>query len=206
MTRSTKALLIPVYRFRRYIIKNCWLLSPYLPIETEWILPMQLYFGTHYSISTALLLLITVLFSYTLMSILDSIFKWTPCKWEKGDKAIDSNPVYYLNFLWILNEFQGNLIHSIRLRVEEVNVYFPILPFSSLPSPQISTTYSIPEIVLPPTNCAAPMQRPIILEMSSSMQHPKTAASATRSSSAQPAPVTTVHICHARLGMAVKLA
>lgn len=82
------------------------------------------------------------------------------------------------------------------------------MDFHSLPAPskKLSNLPNPSNAVLPPTNCTAPMQRPIILEMSSSMQQPRTAASATRSSRAQPAPVTTVHIFQARLGMALKLA
>lgn len=187
-------------------MKYCWLQSPYLAIEIECIAPMQLYFGAYYSISSTLTLLITVLYSSTLTSILDNITKWTTRKWQKQTKLLISALSTILFCCEFSMNFKKVLIHSFGLRVEEMRVYFPILPYSLLPSPQISTTSSIPGTVLPPTNCAAPMQRPIILEMSSSMQHPRTAANATRSSRAQPAPVTTVHICHARLGMAVKLA
>lgn len=47
------------------------------------------------------------------------------------------------------------------------------MDFHSLPAPskKLSNLPNPSNAVLPPTNCTAPMQHPITLEMSSSMQH-----------------------------------
>lgn len=57
---------------------------------------------------------------------------------------------------------------------------------------------------LPPRNWMPPATLPTVLEMSSDTQQPMSAVRATKRSSPQPRPVTTVQILHSALGMAWK--
>lgn len=79
-----------------------------------------------------------------------------------------------------------------------------------IPKPQESlhackhTANLSPHEHLPPRNWMPPATLPTVLEMSSDTQQPMSAVRATKRSSPQPRPVTTVQILHSALGMAWK--